>query len=854
MYRTIPFLTLFMIFALLIGCSGSTNPAQPDVADNELTNKSVSDFGNSRTLLGFWHISIDPDTLQPEIFPLRGAEFTANITRFMHPPAVPVHMISIQVLPGTDLANGLINFTMGLTHPFAGYPIFRAFDTRGIILSDGTYTTAHDPTLIYAGNDETRLLNADGYTRWWNAVEFTSYGTVFGFNQGAFAPPTFPTATLNGYKYFANDFEQDADLADLDVSKRGTFGPSTTVKRDYELQFKMDAGMPVFDFNYAIDVSWSLPDPAYAPEYPVEGYDLLANCQEAYWIDADFSGSTAWWSSPITYGGDLHVALEIGDWGALADGVSVQDEISEIWIESPEMAIGPVGVLPTAIASDGNGVTTSVFSFDLLDVAPTDVLNQLLIVSVESSNPTNYAPMIPDPSGFDWPDKPLASYMMFDVPIADSPPVDNPVVHSIDPDSGIFNTGDLAVTIHGMNFDPDAYLELIKNDDPLVVIEGEGEIVDPSGTIIDCTINLDVINGAELGTYHVKVTNPGPPVVWGQLDNGFDIIPISTCDEIYDTHLYEGSFAQYSLGKTQIDTAFTRDGLLLMKSSDGGTHLYGYDVAQNGPVDGAPIVTDMYNGSMGLGSLDVCDLTGNIIYVCPSDENTVIAYTETGEFIETFSNVSTDAVYCIDTDVDGALWIVGHAGNSVFLNHYIWNDTGYYNDTAGSIMITGDVKIPGPFDMAVSYHDRKLLLFGQGDYPWKGEIIFYDISTGIPVKVNKIEQFLPVMIGSHGYGDFRASCDIEIDHSVPELEYCRVAIMERCQPWEQGSAFLKMDLDGNILDTYHFPDGYSTRQFFTIAIQPNPDHPDGTFLACQRDASYDGNQWEYDVYATPDGW
>jgi hypothetical protein len=861
MKLTINLAVLLLSLILIFGCSGSQNPTEPGNPDSQLLQNSATEYTNSRSLLGIWNVRIDPDTLQADITPLRSAEFTANITRLMQPPAKPMNMVSLQVLAGTDIPNGYVHFAMGLTHPFAGYPIFRAFDTRGIILSNGTHTTAHDPSLIFAGDEETHLNNADGYTRWWNSVEFTSYGTVYGFNQGAYAPPTYPSATLNGYKYFANGFTEDADLADLDISTRGTFEPSTVVKRDYELQFKMNGGQIVFDFNYAIDVSWSLPDQSYAPDYPVEAYDLLANSQEAYWVGADFSDSTAWWSSPTTYGGDLHINLEVGDWGALADDSTVADQVSAIWVESPELGIDPVDVMPIATASNGNGATTSVFSFDLMNVSPSDLENQKLLVSVESSNPSNYAPMIPNPDAFAWPDKPLAAYMFFDVPILDTPPVLTPSVHAIDPTSAEIDTGDIPVVVSGSNFEPDAYVELIKNDDPLVVIEASGESVGPGGILIDCAVNVDSLNGAELGTYDVKVTNPGPPSLSGQLDDGFEIVfvPISTCDEIYDTHLYEGSFAQYATGMTQIDTAFTRDGLLLMKSYDGGGAygLYGYDVAQNGAVSGVPVISGMVDGMDGIGSLDVDDLTGNIIYVCPLDQNNVIAYTEGGTLIGTFQNENTTAVYCVETDFDGALWICGldePGGGKVIMNHYTWDGSNYIYDPAGSVEITGDLSLLGPFDMAVSYHDRKLLLFGQGEYQYKGQLVCYDVSSGIPAKEYTLDQFLPTMIGSHAYGYFRASCDIEIDHTVPELEHCRVAIMERCQPWQEGTAFLKMDVDGTILDTYQFPDGYSTRQFFTISIYPIAGDPDGTFLACQRDASYDGNQWEYDVYATPEGW
>jgi hypothetical protein len=113
------------------------------------------------------------------------------------------------------------------------------------------------------------------------------------------------------------------------------------------------------------------------------------------------------------------------------------------------------------------------------------------------------------------------------------------------------------------------------------------------------------------------------------------------------------------------------------------------------------------------------------------------------------------------------------------------------------------------------------------------------------------------MIGSHAYGDWRMAVDIEIDHTNQDAENCRVFVMERCQPWNEGTAFVKMDTDGNVIDTWENPGGYPDGQYYSAAINPNSNDPDRMFLACVEDnswgipPSYPG---EYHVYAMPAGW
>jgi len=845
---------LMLIALIILGCSGSGVPTQPPLTDNELTHPAAVSL-NSQVLWGVWNISINPDSLEAELTPLRGAEFTCNVTQFLQPPISPVHMIGLTVLPSSDVAAGYFEVEVTIRHPFPGLPYYSGFDVRGILLSNGSYQADHDSSLVFPGEGDTRLVNADGWTRWWNAEEFTSYESIFGYTRGKLAPPLFPTSTLNGYKYFADTLDSDGLLADLDPATRGNFSNDGINSRQYNIQFKMQDEEVVFDFNYAVCASWEEPDMGFEPDFPIEAFTLSANQQEAYWMDAGFDGTTAWYENETSSGGDLHVDLEIGDWGALADDSTVEDQVSAIWVESQDFGFSPVDVLPSCTIADGNGVTTSVFSFDITDCMPSGTDDQWVLIEVHSSDPTTYIPQLEQGDLFDYPDGPLAAYMFFEAPVGDLVPTDPPVVTEIHPDSCNLDTGGLAVQVTGENFETDAQVKIVRNDDPLVEVEATDEVVDPTGTIIDCVISMDSVDGAEVGLYHVVVTNPGPPSQSGQLDDAFTIGEPSDCDTVYRNRIYECTLNSWYTGTSTYDVAFSRDGLLLGKASSGGYHLYGWDVSQNGNVNGSPVISNMLYGNYGLVKLDACDYTGNIVYQTSNNANSFVTYTEDGTLIGEITNVGTSYMQCMDTDDDGGIWTIGYTGNQVKINHYTWDGSSYNHDAVGSVNATEMNPVYNyTFDCAVSYNEDMLLIINQGSYPWKGQIYAYDISSGTPVFSYVVNNIFDETIGAHAYSHWRHAVDIEIDHSAPCLEYCRVVAMARLQPWGEGTRFVKLDTDGNKLDSYKLPDGYPLHDYYSIAIQPDPDDPDGAFLTCNREHFFGSVVTDMDTYEVPTGW
>jgi hypothetical protein len=265
----------------------------------------------------------------------------------------------------------------------------------------------------------------------------------------------------------------------------------------------------------------------------------------------------------------------------------------------------------------------------------------------------------------------------------------------------------------------------------------------------------------------------------------------------------------------------------------------------------------MINGGYGLVKMDVCDYTGNIVYQTSTDYNTIQTYDEDGNFIQTITNMNTGYTQCMDTDYDGGLYTIGYSGTTVYINHYTWDGSSYQYDSAGSTTSTElsiDPIYRYTFDCAVNYNERKLIIMNQGNYPWRGLAVCYDLSTGVPVYDWSLDQFLPEIIGAHGYSHWRHAVDIEIDHSAPCLEYCRIVVMERCQPWSAGTAFVKIDSDGNELDEYSFPSGYPLQQFYSIAINPNVEDEDGAYMTCNSDHFFGSTPDMFWTYEVPTGW
>ncbi len=428
MRRSIIFASLLLPLMLALGCGGEKTPIAPDM-NSPLTVAAESASATSRVLWGFYEVEIDPATLKVSVIPLRGAMFTANVTQFMQPPFSPTNMLAISIdFGGSDIPSNLFAVDVTLRHPFPGLAQFRGFDVRGIFMADASMSAGFDPTVEYANwfdaapgvpTSESVLLNADGYTRWWNPSEFTSFDTIFGYTQGAFASPGFTAgATVNPFKYFADGLDFD-DPFEIDPSTRGTFGVDPGINtRRYLIQFDETP----LEFNYGIDAGWESPDPAGAPEYEIDSFSLSANCREAYKVTLSDAGSDAWYEDADSSGGSFLVEIEVFDWqaqGASINPSTVLDEVAAVWLESSAFDDGGGNNYVNVLTGDfellpGSGDTSAVFRVQVdASFGPGEIDaagSYPVFIAIESSDPDTYEPQAPGGDAFDYPNAPLAAF------------------------------------------------------------------------------------------------------------------------------------------------------------------------------------------------------------------------------------------------------------------------------------------------------------------------------------------------------------------------------------------------------------------------------------------------------------
>lgn len=331
---------------LLIGCSGGgTN----SIVQPEHPVEIVAVSGSHSTW-GLWQFIADPDEGKLDVVQLREGNFHLNALVFLEPP--PFTNLTLESL---EFNGNIIEADIGLRHPFLGLDKFTGFDVCGVLISSGSVTGFTDTDLRMAGEGETRLLNPDGLTRWWNPAEFPSNGTMFGYEDGLLgAPDSFAdfNCTLNGYKYYTDDLvDPDAPLSDVTLESRGKFSAGQKNVR----HFTIELGTEGFVFNYAVDASWQFP--LGSPPYSVpDDFAAGANKTEAWRADIT-NVSNSLYNDGVTSGGSLSFDINLYDW--------FNAELNTVYIESPGNfpAVGPLGAV-----SGGEGYST--YEVDITGATP----------------------------------------------------------------------------------------------------------------------------------------------------------------------------------------------------------------------------------------------------------------------------------------------------------------------------------------------------------------------------------------------------------------------------------------------------------------------------------------------------
>ncbi len=291
---------------------GGADNSAPDLTEANTHPLQGQPLQGSHALWGLYEFALNPEADTLEIVPLRAGTLHLNALKFLEPGGEPG---MVQLVGGLNWNSDKtkLDIDIRLTHPFPSFPQFSGFDVKGILITKGDFTGLSDPDLVMAGPSYLHLLNADGFTRWWNPVEFQG-NTIFAYTDGALGMKDSKfhfLATLNGFKYFCDTLNKDDAVELLDTADRGAFRSTSSNIRHYSI------AVPSFPssllFNYAIDASWEPPvtkPPVIPDDFPPE-----ANQPEPWRIVSTETLNTIYYDALIgEQGGQLDLSIAVYDW------------------------------------------------------------------------------------------------------------------------------------------------------------------------------------------------------------------------------------------------------------------------------------------------------------------------------------------------------------------------------------------------------------------------------------------------------------------------------------------------------------------------------------------------------------
>jgi len=415
--KSIPFLTLLVLSLIVaVSCSSGrstgplapeTNPDFPNTGHGSLTSETE---GTGKTLLGYWQVNFDLETLEFAVTPLRTTAYHANIAWATILPGIG-NFVSFK-LNSVDVSQRLLDFDVTIEYPNIPGK-FPVYDTRGILMCNGlgqshlTYPYGPGPVLCYMNRNEFDLVNADGHTRWYNPEEFsyTSGEGLFGFvSRPVTYASSMPDALLNHYKYFSNDLDSTMDVAPS-VPDGGTGAcqfeeDPTLLTRNYVIRYPVINDIPQVGFYYAIDTN------------------LLTHCDEPFHIEADFSQSTVWYQDSENYGGDILGTIEVFDWGF----AGTDKQIELIYIVSPTLLSQEdynrwhVSLSPLP----GSSPYSRTYLVKYEGATPSGITDQEILIEIKSAN-GQYKPENTDNNPA-YPSQTLASYKIVNFKVHTSEP------------------------------------------------------------------------------------------------------------------------------------------------------------------------------------------------------------------------------------------------------------------------------------------------------------------------------------------------------------------------------------------------------------------------------------------------
>jgi len=506
MYRwTVLFVALMFALIATVGCSGGGDSPVAPTADQGIT-EAVSHTGQTQThLWGYWEVYMDLENMTVEAIPVRGATFAANVVQFMNgkPTALQFNIHSTN--PVGDAME--VALTVSITHPLPGLPQYDGYDVRGIFCGDQSKTLEYGSGLRHGvpGTDQ-YMTNPDGYTRWYNAIEFQVPG-LMGYLPGDFATRGYsPSASLNAYKYYANGLTAVADVWDFlnSTSGNGKFASGATNQRRYELNFPNTKGIK---YGYAVVANWGGEDPG----------DHPSNAPECVGCDVTVTPGV-YYESGTENGGDLILDISLFNWENQPDAIFVESPVipGEYELTPPEME--PIG-------GDENYSTYHV-EIPATEVNGLDPSWYWIICEEDGEDyRSEFTPSLPGAA----PSATLAGFFRYELEILEEAPCASVSVTGIDLDPpNEMNQGGpdayTGVEIYGSGFE---------GTNAVVQFQGTSanydatNVVSNGDDIITCDIDL---SGADLGFYDIYVENE-----CGRDGTGEALLEIICPEQVYYT-------------------------------------------------------------------------------------------------------------------------------------------------------------------------------------------------------------------------------------------------------------------------------------------------------------------------------
>ncbi len=318
---TVLLITLIASLSVALGCSSGGDSVTP-TSGPELTASDSSHSSQSNMYLwGYYDVTIDPDTQSITAVPNRTTMFAANVVDFLNGNPAAMKFTMVHLVVGTDVIT--VDINVKLSHPFDGMPQFNGYDVKGVFIGDSGDALKYDSSYKYPvyGTNQFMLddpLNddgggPDGYSRWFNAKEFTTPG-LFGYTEGNYATKGFaPSSTLNPYRYYADGItigDVPFDFLVANYADNAIFASGSSNTRNYYLEFPLP--LPGATYGYAVVASWEDPaiHPANAPESPAISVTVTP---DIYYVD------------DTNNGGDLILDIDIFSW---------EDQPTDIFIET----------------------------------------------------------------------------------------------------------------------------------------------------------------------------------------------------------------------------------------------------------------------------------------------------------------------------------------------------------------------------------------------------------------------------------------------------------------------------------------------------------------------------------------